>query len=39
VDVQSYKKYNLNEGEEEGKNGGGGSGRVDNRKNVCCVIG
>jgi hypothetical protein len=45
VDVQSYKKYNVNENEsEEGKNGGCGggsgssSGRGDNKKNVCCVI-
>jgi hypothetical protein len=39
VDVQSYKKYNLNEGEEVEKNEGCGNGRMDNRKNVCCVIG
>ena len=38
VEVQSYKKYNLNESEGE-KSGGSGSGRMDNRKNVCCVIG
>ena len=37
VEVQSFKKYNLNENEEGWKSGN--NGRMVNKKNVCCIIG